>query len=151
MNVRFTCPACEQPGRLQTPLPAEWVCPKCDQVLHLKPDNAEPALTTCVVCGNAELYRRKDFPQTLGVSILALCCVASTATYFYYQQWWTWSILIGSAVFDCLLYLLVKDVTVCYRCDAHYRALPAGPKHQPFELTTFERYRQEQMRRKQLQ
>ena len=71
---------------------------------------------------------RKDFPQTLGVSILVICCVASTATYFYYQQWWTWGILIGSAVFDCLLYLLVKDVTVCYRCDAHYRNLPPGPK-----------------------
>ena len=73
MNVRFICPTCEQPGRLSTPLPAEWVCPKCDQVLYLKPENAEPALTACVVCGNAELYRRKDFPQTLGVSILALC------------------------------------------------------------------------------
>ena len=108
-------------------------------------------MTACAVCDNAELYRRKDFPQTLGVSILALCCVASTATYFYYQQWWTWSILIGSAVFDGLLYLLVKDVTVCYRCDAHYRGLPPGPNHQGFELTTFERYRQEQMRRKQLQ
>lgn len=151
MNVRFTCPVCEQPGRLQTPLPAEWVCPKCDQALHLKPENAEPTLSACVVCGNAELYRRKDFPQTLGVSILVICCVASTATYFYYQQWWTWGILIGSAVFDCLLYLLVKDVTVCYRCDAHYRNLPPGPHHQHFELTTFERYRQEQMRRKQLQ
>ena len=28
VNVRFTCPACEQPGRLETPLPAEWVCPR---------------------------------------------------------------------------------------------------------------------------
>jgi len=118
---------------------------------RLKPENAEPTLTACAVCGNAELYRRKDFPQTLGVSILALCCVASTATYFYYQQWWTWSILIASAVFDCLLYLLVNDVTVCYRCNAHYRGFAAQPETPGVRADTFERYRQEQMRRKQLQ
>ena len=151
VNVRFICPVCEQPGRLATPPPAEWVCPSCDHVLHLKPGNAEPTLTGCVVCGNAELYRRKDFPQGLGMGILVLSCLASSVTYWLYQKWWTWSILIGSALFDGVLYLVVRDVVVCYRCDAHYRALPSGPEHKHFELTTFERYRQEQMRRKQLQ
>ena len=150
MNVRFTCPACEQPGRLDAPLPAEWVCPNCDQVLHLKPGVAEPTLTACAACGNVELYRKKDFPHSLGMAILVLSCLASTATYWWYQKWWTWGILIGSALFDCALYVLVRDVVVCYCCDAHYRGLPADPEHKPFELTTYERYRQEQMRRKQL-
>ena len=149
MNVRFTCPACEQPGRLESPFAVTWSCPKCDHILPLKPENAEPTLSACVVCDNAELYRKKDFPHALGMAILVLSCLASTITYFFYQQWWTWSILIGSAAFDCVLYLLVKDVVVCYRCDAHYRVLPPGSEHQPFELTTYERYRQEQMRRKQ--
>lgn len=151
MNVRLTCPSCEQPGRLETPLPAEWVCPACDRVLHLKPENANPTLTACVVCGNADLYRKKDFPQNLGMAILGLSCLASTLTYCWYQKWWTWGILIGSALFDAFLYILVGDAVVCYRCDAHYRGLPPGSEHKAFELTTFERYRQEQMRRKQLQ
>ena len=151
MNVRFTCPSCEQPGRVASPLPAEWACPSCGLVLPLKPADAEPTLTACAVCGNAELYRKKDFPQGLGMGILALSCLASTITYWLYQKWWTWAILIGSALFDCLLYAVVRDVTVCYRCDAHYRGLPPGSGQKPFELTTFERYRQEQMRRKQLQ
>ena len=140
MNVRFTCPSCEQPGRLETPLPAEWVCPACDQVLHLKP-GADPL--RLLVCGNAELYRKKDFPQNLGMAILGLSCLASTLTYWWYQKWWTWGILIGSALFDAILYVLVGDAVVCYRCDAalprpaarfgaqavradYLRALPAG-------------------------
>jgi len=132
------------------PLPTAWTCPECGQALPLRPENAEPALTACAVCGNAELYRKKDFPHALGLGLLTAACLASTITYFYYQQWWTWGILIGSALFDCVLYLLVRDVTVCYRCDAHYRGLPPGPEHKPFELTVYERYRQEQIRRKQL-
>ncbi len=150
MNVRFPCPGCEQAARLETPLPAEWSCPNCARVTPLKPENADPALTACAVCGDPELYRKKDFPHSLGLAILTLACLASTVTYFLYQQWWTWGILIGSALFDCVLYLVVRDVVVCYRCDAHYRGLPPGPEHKPFELTVYERYRQEQMRRKQL-
>ena len=38
----------------------------------------------------------------------------------------TWVILLGSAAFDCLLYLWVKDVIVCYRCHAHHRRVAAG-------------------------
>ena len=62
-------------------------------------------MTACAVCGNPELYRKKDFPHGLGLAILTLACLASTVTYFLYQQWWTWGILIGSALFDGLLYL----------------------------------------------
>ena len=53
----------------------------------------------------------------------------------------------GTAVFDGLLYLLVGDVTVCYRCGAHYRGFPPHPAHQPFDLGVGERYRQERIRR----
>ena len=53
-------------------------------------------------------------------------------------------------LFDAVLYVLVRDAVVCYRCDAHYRGLPPGPEHKPFELTICGA-RQEQMRRKQLQ
>ncbi|HMC88193.1 MAG TPA: hypothetical protein VKI17_01535, partial [Gemmataceae bacterium] len=50
-----------------------------------------------------------------------------------------------------LLYLWVGDVIVCYRCQAHYRGCESGPKHKPHELGIAERYRQERLRREQLQ
>jgi hypothetical protein len=149
VNIQISCSACEKAERLQAPLPAEWRCPPCGHVLHLK-EASDPALSECLVCGGAELYKKKDFPHALGMAILTLACLASTITYFYYQAWWTWSILIGSAAFDGLLYLWVKDVIVCYRCNAHYRGVVPNPEHKPFELTIHERYRQEEMRRKQL-
>jgi hypothetical protein len=85
------------------------------------------------------------------MTILTVACLASCVTYAWYDKWLTWAILIGSAVFDGLLYLYVGDVVVCYRCDAHYRRLPPNPAHKPFELTIHERYRQERLRREQLQ
>jgi hypothetical protein len=144
VNIRFECPECDCPGRLEVPGTTEWQCPQCDHLLRLT-DIPDPALPACAVCGNAELYKKKDFPHGLGMGLLVLACIASTITYWFYDKWLTWAILIGSALFDGLLYLWVKDVVVCYRCGAHYRGLPTA-EHKPFELTTHERYRQERIR-----
>jgi hypothetical protein len=103
-----------------------------------------------LLCGNHELYKKKDFPHWLGISILVFACVGFIVANALYQQWWAWAILIGSAGFDGLLYLLVGDVVVCYRCNAHFRGAPPGPEHHPFELVIGERYRQERIRREEL-
>jgi hypothetical protein len=148
VNVRFACPICDCPGRAELGSPGEWHCPACDHGLRLaEPD---PGLTACVVCGNHELYKKKDFPHGLGLTVLALAFLFSTITYGLYAKWLTWTILIGSAAFDGLLYLWVKDVLVCYRCNAHYRGFVSQDHHRPFDLGIGERYRQEKARREQL-
>jgi hypothetical protein len=149
VNIHFVCLECDYPGRLDTST-VEWQCPRCDHRLCLEPSAVDPALPACAVCGNHELYRKKDFPHGLGMAILALACLASTVTYLLYEKYWTWAILLGSAAFDGLLYLWVKDVIVCYRCGAHHRGVRPNPEHKPFELTVHERYRQERIRREQL-
>src|SRR5437764_15128058 len=85
------------------------------------------------------------------MTILTVACLGSIIPYWLYHQWLTWTILIGSAVVDGLLYLWVGDVVVCYRCDAQYRRLTPGPEHKPFELGIAERYRQERLRREQVE
>ena len=150
MIVRFDCPVCETPGgRLDTAGPAEWQCPACEHLVRL--NDSDAAVPACALCGNREVYIKKDFPHGLGMTILTLACLASTVTYFLYAKWWTWAILIGSAAFDGLLYLWVKDVLVCYRCGAHHRGFARTQEYKPFELTIHERYRQERLRREQLQ
>ncbi len=150
MEIRFPCPACDYPaGRLNSSAAKEWQCPECDHLVHLVGEPS-PDLSTCAVCGNAELYKKKDFPHSLGMAILALACLSSTLSYWLYSKWWTWAILIGSAAFDGLLYLWVKDAVVCYRCNAHYRGIRPGSAHAPFELTIHERYRQERERSEQM-
>ena len=150
MNVRFHCPVCETPGRLDLPGPGEWRCPKCDHLVRLPAGEVNPTLPSCLLCSNAELYKKKDFPHGLGMGILVAAFAASTVTYWLYNKVLTWAILLGSAAFDGLLYLWVKDVIVCYRCGAHYRGVAPNPEHQPFELTVHERYRQERLRKEQL-
>ena len=145
MNVCFSCPGCDRPACVELDHACDWQCAQCDQRLHLNVGEAD--LPHCVVCGNSELYKKKDFPQWLGMSILMGACFLSVLTYWLYEPVWTWIILIGSALFDGLLYLWVGDALVCYRCNAHYRGFQAAAGHQPFEITVGERYRQERLRR----
>ena len=146
MNVRFACPVCDAPGAAG--VPSVWQCPACDHRLDL-PAPAGRALTACAACGNHELYKKKDFPHALGMTILVAACVASVISHWLYFPRVTWAILLGSALVDGLLYLWVGDVVVCYRCNAHHRGYAANPEHKPHELTVAERYRQERIRREQ--
>jgi hypothetical protein len=102
------------------------------------------------VCGTHELYKKKDFPHWLGMTILVTACLASVYTYLWYDKWLTWAILIGSAIIDGVLYLSVGDAVVCYRCEAVYKGFTPTDAHRPFELTIGERYRQERIRAEQL-
>lgn len=100
----------------------------------------------CIVCGCPELYKKKNFPHWLGMAILIVALILSTVTYYWYAKWWTWTFLIGSALIDGGLYLLVGDVVVCYRCQAHYVGSKPNEAHKPFEITIGERFRQERLR-----
>jgi hypothetical protein len=103
------------------------------------------------VCQNGELYKKKDFPHWLGLSLLGAACAVFLLANAYYWNWLAWAVLIGSAVVDGVLYLSVGDIVVCYRCGAQHRGFPVSAAHAPFELGIAERYRQERLRRAQLQ
>jgi hypothetical protein len=107
-------------------------------------------LQRCVVCANVELYKKKDFPHWLGLTILTIACVGFLVGQAYYMPWLAWSVLIGFAAADAVLYLCVGDAIVCYQCQAHYHGFTPTRAHEPFELTVAERYRQERLRREQM-
>jgi hypothetical protein len=151
VKVRFACPLCALPGRLEVPGPKSWQCPACDQWVQVDDRVTGDSLPVCAVCGNGELYKKKNFPHTLGLTILTIACAVSFITYLSYEQVLTWAILGGTALFDVVLYWWVGDVIVCYRCGAIHSKIEPGPEHKPFELGTSERYRQERIRRAQLQ
>jgi hypothetical protein len=106
------------------------------------PQAAQQPLDVCPQCGCTELFLRKDFPQKVGLLIvitagITFLVLASNPHRFYIGAW----ILVASVVIDVLLYLIVPTITVCYRCRAEYRNVPANPKHGGFELSTGEKYR----------
>jgi len=152
VNVRFACPACDAPDRFELPGPDPWRCSACGHTVD-RPDApvADGNLTCCALCGNGELYRQKDFPQWLGMLILAGACASFfVLAVIFYQHTLAWVILLGSAAADGLLYYgVVGDVVVCYRCGCQHRGARSRA-FDPFELATGERYRQERIRREQM-
>ncbi len=150
MNIELQCPECQHWSRTRQVDAAAWTCTACAATIPAVTPVQAHELAACRVCGNAELYEQKDFPHALGMGILVAAFAASVVTYAMYWVVATWVILIGSAALDVLLYLLVPNAVVCYRCHARYRGFAANPQRPAFDLEVGERYRQERLRRKQL-
>jgi hypothetical protein len=153
MKMRIQCPECRHWNVTERVDAKEWSCSGCGFVLVATAPVtvSHRELPHCRVCGNQELYVQKDFPHWLGMSILVAACVASVITYALHWIKTTWIILIGSALVDGVLYLAMGNVTVCYRCRTHYRGFPSNEKHAPFNLAVGEKYRQEKLRREELE
>src|SRR5687767_9322374 len=73
VTLHFPCPGCDVPDRIALPGPTVWQCGGCRHSVDLPAHAiaADGSLTCCALCGNGQLYRMKDFPQWLGMSILA--------------------------------------------------------------------------------
>jgi hypothetical protein len=144
MNVTYACPQCGQPARKQVDESTEaLVCPHCRQELRI-PEGAyhDGRLTRCIVCPSVDLFVRKDFPQRVGVGLVAIGIVGSSAAWYYGNVIATFAILFGTALADFVLYLVVGDALMCYRCHAEYRQLRGLDTHGAFDLETHERHRQ---------
>jgi hypothetical protein len=123
------------------------VCPQCDQAVAI-PAGAwnDEGLRRCLACPSTDLFVRKDFPQRVGVGIVAAGILASCVTWAMTLPVATFGILFATALVDVVLYLVVPDALTCYRCGATYRLAEGTGGHAPFNLETHERYRQQAAR-----
>lgn len=111
--------------------------------MPVEPDTMTPeGLKQCLVCGSQDLFVRKDFPQRLGVGIVVVGFIASSIAWSQYMTYLTFAILFATAAIDVVLYLLMGEALVCYRCHAEYRMVEGLQHHEGFNLETHERYRQ---------
>ena len=46
----------------------------------------------------------------------------------------------NTAAIDAVLYALLPEIAVCYRCHAHFRGFARNPKHEAFDLHVAEQY-----------
>ncbi len=88
---------------------------------------------SCPACAGALLYVQRDFNQKVGLAVVIVGAALAPFTPFY-------SSLFVAAAVDALLYALLPEVTVCYRCRAHFRGFMRNPRHQPFDLHLAEQY-----------
>lgn len=94
------------------------------------------------MCPSTDLFVRKDFPQRLGVLIVAVGIIGSSIAWYQGNLLWTYGVLFATALIDVLLYVFVGDALMCYRCQAQYRGVAQMDSYQLFDLETHERYRQ---------
>lgn len=148
MSVTFKCPACQTDVRCLLDAQHDTlVCPHCS---WSRPQSGAAANQSapdgCLVCGCNDLWRQKDFPQRLGITLVAIGALLSTIAWYYRWPVVAIGILMLFALFDLLLYTFMNDVLVCYRCSAQYRRFDPETDHTRFNLEIAERYRQEAMR-----
>lgn len=150
MELTFECPSCGAVDRTKNAESAtEFVCRQCGHTrsAHAGSMTVE-GLVHCPFCGTEKLYVQKDFPQGLGLAIVI--AGFAWATWYWYQvrPLAAYSVLLGSALLDLVLWKKVPDVTICYRCLGQMRGADVKPigRFLPFDLEVGETFRQERMR-----
>jgi hypothetical protein len=148
MHVLFQCPACHETRRVAiAPAYESLSCAGCDWTRVIPAGSVEAqGPRECLVCGCHDLWRQKDFPQKLGLAMVALGAVLSTIAFALYMPLTALGVLLGFALIDLLLFAFMKDVLVCYACQARYQDADLRDDHPRFNLETAERYRQEAAR-----
>jgi DNA-directed RNA polymerase subunit RPC12/RpoP len=144
MHVTYACQACTNAVRQDFDESTTALsCPYCQQQIKLPVGAVEGRrILRCLVCPSYDLYVRKDFPQRLGVLLVTIGIIGSSIAWYYTSLAWTFGILFATALADLLLFMLVGNALMCYRCGAQYRGVAEMESHGPFNLETHEKYRQ---------
>jgi hypothetical protein len=133
-EIAFACPSC----RRETVAGADGRgrCAACAHETSLDVSGIAanpPRVERCPACDGRQLYVQRDFNQRVGLGIVVVGALLVPFTPFY-------SSLFAAAIADAILYALVPEVTVCYRCHAHFRGFARNPGHQAFDLHLAEQY-----------
>jgi len=93
---------------------------------------APETVECCAACGHGELYFQKDFNRATGITLVVIGAILAPFTYFI-------SLLLVT-ILDWTIWRLVKNVVVCYRCQAVHRGYDVPPSVKPFDLATHDRH-----------
>jgi DNA-directed RNA polymerase subunit RPC12/RpoP len=133
-EIAFSCPRCGKEA--VSGLDGRGRCRSCgdEPVLALSEDLRESRVVeACPACGSTLLYVQRDFNQKAGLAVVVVGAALAPFTPYY-------SSLMVAALIDAALYALLPEITVCYRCHAHFRGFVRNPRHQAFDLHVAEQY-----------
>ena len=133
-EIAFPCPGCGREARAG--LDGRGRCRACgrESSLALSPAMRESQIVdACPSCGSPLLYVQRDFNQKAGLVVVVVGAALAPFTPYY-------SSLGVAVLLDAVLYSLLPEITVCYRCHAHFRGFVRNPRHQAFDLHVAEQY-----------
>ncbi|MCA9024967.1 MAG: hypothetical protein KDA86_07120 [Planctomycetaceae bacterium] len=147
MKLQFRCPHCDaQNFRHRSEEFHRINCESCGWERPVTQPSADASqLSECLVCGNHDLWRQKDFPQSIGLTFVAAGATLSSIAWYYHRPVWALGILLAFAAADLVLFAIMPDVLVCYRCGARHSGGDLS-EHPTFDHETAEKYRQQKLR-----
>ncbi len=149
MQLIYRCPRCQQTSRVPVSKSLETLqCESCDWSRVVEPGelDEQERPQRCLACSCDDLWRQKDFSQKIGLLFVGMGILLSTIAWAYMWPTLAIGILMAFALIDLILYALMRDVLVCYRCGARHRHTEIDERHVAFNLETAERHRQETAR-----
>lgn len=130
-SVNFLCSRCEWRLTREAGSPAE-ACENCAEPTDVVAPPPEALIDRCAACAHSELYAQKDFNRTTGIALVVVGAIFVP---------WTWGLsLLGVTILDYVVWRIVRDVVVCYRCQAVHRGYPSNPAIKPFDLVVHDRH-----------
>jgi hypothetical protein len=121
--------------------PAGGKCARCAEPwTYRAPENSAAPVERCGFCGNRAFFVQRDFDQRIGCVIMALSIGVALGVGAKFGWIWFTPVLLATVLIDWALALVIKPVTICYRCDAEYREVPLNPRHRPYDPHIGERY-----------
>ena len=130
-SVHFLCPNCESRLAANAGEPSR-ACDRCGALNDVIAPPANANLDRCAACGHEQLYFQKDFNRKTGIALVVVGAVFVP---------WTYGLsLLGVTILDYVVWRMVKDVIVCYRCQAVHRGYPGNPAIKPFDLVVHDRH-----------
>ena len=154
MILSYHCPSCSQWLQAEiapaSPTTTELNCPSCHwqrtiPEADFERDDDFVMPKRCLACGNEDLWRQKDFPKQIGLLAVVAGAVLSSIAWYYYRPVLALGILMVFAAVDMVLFAILPDLLVCYRCQARHHGADTSER-EAFELELAERYRQEAAR-----
>jgi Zn finger protein HypA/HybF involved in hydrogenase expression len=133
-EIAFRCPHCEAEATANPE--GHGRCPACGTATDLPVSASlrdERIVDRCPACEGQQLYVQRDFNQKVGLLVVVVGAVLAPFTPYY-------SSLFVAALVDAALYAVLPEITICYRCLAHFRGFRRNPRHEPFDLHVAEQY-----------
>ena len=130
-SVHFLCKRCDarlarEAGESSRP------CEHCGTANAVAAPSADAIIDRCAACGHEELYFQKDFNRRTGIALVVLGSIFVP---------WTYGLsLLGVTILDYVVWRIVKDVIVCYDCQAVHRGYAPNPALKHFDLATHDRH-----------
>jgi len=130
-SVNFLCTNCD--ARLaRVPGEPACACERCGAANEVVAPPVGTIIERCAACGHDQLYFQKDFNRTTGIALVVVGSIFVP---------WTYGLsLLGVTILDYIVWRLVKNVIVCYQCQAVHRGYPPNPAIKPFDLVTHDRH-----------